>query len=85
MSNLKSTTKNQPAIKLTQFERDEKSSQYEFGICETCDAGLDNRDDFVVTVVADGIKVRCNNCDFYYQVDESVETIFGSCYDEFSF
>jgi hypothetical protein len=85
MSNFETTTKHQPAIKLTQIERDEKCSQHEFGICDTCDAGLDNRDDFVVTLVADGIKVRCNACEIYYQVEESVETIFCSCYDEFSF
>ena len=78
-------TKDTPTIQLTLIERDEKSCQHEFGICDTCDAGLDNRDDFVVTVVADEIKVRCNACEIYYQVEESVETIFGSCYDEFSF
>ena len=75
------TTKHKPTIKLTRIERDEKSCQHEFGICNTCDAGLDNRDDFVITVVADGLNVRCNACEGYYQVEESVENLFDT-YDE---
>lgn len=79
------TTPAAPRIRLSQFERDEKSSQHKFGICCSCDAGLDDRADFAITVVADGIKVRCNDCESYYQVEESIDTMFGSCYDEWSF
>jgi hypothetical protein len=79
------TTPAAPRIRLSQIEREEKSSQHKFGICCSCDAGLDDRADFAITVVADGIKVRCNDCECYYQVEESIDTMFGSCYDEWSF
>ena len=74
-----------PVIKLTELERVQKSSEHEFGICDTCDASLDNREDFVVSVVADGLNVRCNACYDYYAIEESISTMFGLSYDEFSF
>ena len=77
-------TKDTPTIQLTLIERDEKSCQHEFGICDTCDAGLDNHDDFVITVVADRLNVRCNACESYYQVKESVETLFDTSHDEWT-
>ena len=74
-----------PDIKLTELERVQKSSEHEFGICDSCDAGLDSQDDFVCSAVADGLKVRCNACYDYYAIEESISTMFGLSYDEFSF
>jgi hypothetical protein len=79
-------TTQRPVIKLTELERTEKSSEHEFGICSSCDAGLDSQDDFVCSVVADDVKVRCNACHDYYAEEESLATMCGLVsYDEFSF
>ena len=79
-------TTQRPVIKLTELERTEKSCEHEFGICSSCDAGLDSQDDFVCSVVADDVKVRCNACHDYYAEEESLATMCGLVsYDEFSF
>ena len=79
-------TAHTPVIKLTELERVQKSSEHEFGICSSCDAGLDSQDDFVCSVVADDVKVRCNACYDYYAEEESLATMCGLVhYDEFSF
>jgi hypothetical protein len=79
-------TRHEPGIKLTELERTEKSCEHEFGICSSCDAGLDSQDDFVCSVVADDVKVRCNACYDYYAEEESHATMCGLVsYDEFSF
>ena len=74
-----------PVIKLTELERVQKSSEHEFGICDTCDTGLDNREDFVCSVVEYVLHVRCNNCHYYYEEEESIATMCGLIQkDEFS-
>ena len=79
-------TRHEPGIKLTELERVQKSSEHEFGICSSCDAGLDSQDDFVCSVVADDVKVRCYACYDYYAEEESFATMRGLVsYDEFSF
>ena len=75
----------EPVIKLTELERVIKSSEHEFGICDTCDTGLDNREDFVCSVVEYVLHVRCNNCHYYYEEEESIATMCGLIQkDEFS-
>ena len=79
-------TRHKPGIKLTELERFEKSNEHPFGLCGSCDAGLDNREDFVCSVVADDVKVRCNACYDYYAEEESLATMCGLVhYDEWSF
>lgn len=75
-----------PRIRLSPEERRLKSDQHHFGLCCLCDAGIDDRADFVCSVQSDGrFTICCNNCDIYYSVEESIEPNFGSSYDEWSF
>ena len=66
-----------PVIKLTEIERAQKSCEHDFGICSSCDAGLDNHEDFVSSIVADDMKVRCNACYHYYAEEESFQKFIG--------
>jgi len=82
-----SATRHQPVIKLTELERVQKSIEHPHGICSSCDAGLDDPNDFVCSVVADGVNVRCNACHNYYAEEESLATMCGLVvhYDNWSF
>ena len=55
-----------PGIKLTQDQRDVKSDQHKFGLCCDCDAGLDDRADFIVGKHATHTRLLCNDCSAYY-------------------
>jgi len=56
-----------PGFKLTQEERDIKSDEHKYGLCCSCDAGLDDRADFVCHSKKDGeLTLKCNDCDDYY-------------------
>ena len=56
-----------PGFKLTLEERDIKSDEHKYGLCCSCDAGLDDRADFVCHSKKDGeLTLRCNACDEYY-------------------
>lgn len=81
------TTHYQPVIRLTQREREEKCLEHEYGICDSCDTGLDDPADFVSSVVAYELHVRCLSCYHYYEDEESIATMCGiiAVYDEFSF
>ena len=70
-------TAHTPVIKLTEIERAQKSCEHEFGICSSCDAGLDSQDDFVCSYVADDMKVRCNACHNYFEEEESFQKFIG--------
>jgi hypothetical protein len=54
-----------PGIKLTQDQRDAKSEQHKFGLCCDCDAGLDDRADFVLRKHFIS-RLVCNDCSEYY-------------------
>ena len=59
--------KHQPGFKLTEEERDIKSDEHKYGLCCSCDAGLDDRADFVCHSKKDGeLSLMCNACDEYY-------------------
>ena len=60
------TTTNTFPVPLTKEQRDEKSCDYQFGLCDTCDAGLDDRADFVVGKHATYTRLLCNDCSAYY-------------------
>jgi len=70
-------TAHTPVIKLTEIERAQKSCEHDFGICSSCDAGLDSHDDFVCSYVADDMKVRCNACHNYFEEEESFQKFIG--------
>jgi hypothetical protein len=56
-----------PGFKLTLEQRDIKSDEHKYGLCCSCDAGLDDRADFVCFSKKDGeLTLRCNACDEYY-------------------
>jgi hypothetical protein len=56
-----------PVIKLTPDERAVKSDEHKFGLCCSCDAGLDDRADFEVDNRASGgFALMCHACVAYY-------------------
>lgn len=61
--------KHVPGSKLTEEERDKICEQHQFGICCDCDAGLDDRSDFVMCQRDHGgYALMCNKCSEYYGV-----------------
>ena len=61
-------TTHEPGFKLTQEERMKKFDKHKFGLCVSCDAGLDDRADFIVGKHAHIAFHRflCNDCSAYY-------------------
>jgi hypothetical protein len=56
-----------PVIKLTPDDRAAKSDEHQFGLCCSCDAGLDDRADFHVDYRASGgFALMCHACAAYY-------------------
>ena len=62
-------TQHIPFMNLTKDERDKKSTQFKFGLCAHCDAGLDDESDFVCEPRGLGCSwvMACNACHDYYQ------------------
>jgi len=58
--------KHLPGVKLSIEERNQKSDQHQFGLCGDCDAGLDDRADFIIGNHATYTRLLCNNCSAYY-------------------
>jgi hypothetical protein len=58
-----------PFMNLTKDERDKKSTQFKFGLCAHCDAGLDDESEFVCEPRGLGCSwvMACNACHDYYQ------------------
>jgi hypothetical protein len=57
------TQPHQPGIKLSEAERNTNSRSHKFGLCEYCDARLDDRADFIChTPTNVGFKLMCNAC-----------------------
>jgi hypothetical protein len=54
--------KHTPGFKLTEEERAKKHDLHKYGICCTCDNGLDDRADFMCDVKG----LMCNACCDYY-------------------
>ena len=54
--------------KLTGEERNAKSDNHKFGLCPTCDTGLDDRADFIVNtnIHSSGFSLVCAPC-YYHQ------------------
>ena len=53
-------------FKLTPEERAKKSGQHQFGLCESCDTGLDDRADFHCYFNDNKMVLTCNACDSYF-------------------
>jgi len=64
-----------PGFKLTEEERAKKSDQHKFGLCCDCDAGLDDRADFICDYQSNGgMRLICSACsDFRPLVSSSSE------------
>ena len=54
--------KHTPGFKLTEDERSKKHNMHKFGLCCDCDAGLDDRADFI----CERNGLMCNACSEYY-------------------
>jgi hypothetical protein len=62
-------TKNthKPGFKLTQHERTKKFDEHDYGLCVSCDTGLDNKTDFISDPrLPGGFALMCNACFDYY-------------------
>ncbi len=67
------TTKNHvPGYKLPVEERMQKFDQHKFGLCVSCDAGLDDYSDFVRDPVTFTPGLMCNDCVHFYNAGSSV-------------
>ena len=51
-----------PGVKLTQDQRDAKREQHKFGLCHKCDAGIDDRADFIICKYATYVRIVCGSC-----------------------
>ena len=58
-------------FKLTAEERLAKSRQHKFGLCESCDTGLDDRADFHCHFDDAKMTLTCNACDSYFSGGDS--------------
>ena len=69
------TQPHQPGIKLTKEERNTNSRSHKFGLCEYCDAGLDDSADFIChTPTNVGFKLMCNACHEYHNPGRAPDT-----------
>jgi RNA polymerase-binding transcription factor DksA len=71
--------------RLTDIEQALKVTMHEFGICDTCDVGLDCQDDFTSSVTGDSLKRRCNACQSKFEIDEDANAPFFPCYDQLNY
>ena len=56
-----------PGFKLTTEERMKECERHKYGICVSCDAGLDDRADFTCDPrMPGGFALMCNACGDYY-------------------
>lgn len=66
-SAVETTKTHEPGFKLTQEERMTKFDEHKFGLCVSCDAGLDDRADFTTDPrFPRGFALMCNACVDYY-------------------
>lgn len=68
----------EPGFKLTHEERMKKCDQHKYGICVSCDAGLDDRADFTCDPRAPGgFALMCHACSDYYNKRGYVSCGYG--------
>jgi hypothetical protein len=59
-----------PFMNLTKEQRDAKSAEFKFGLCSNCDAGLDDKSEFVCEPrggPTGSFVITCNACYAYHQ------------------
>lgn len=67
-----------PGFKLTHEERMKKCDQHKYGICVTCDTGLDDRADFTCDPrMPGGFALMCHACSDYYNKNGYVSCGYG--------
>ena len=67
-----------PGIKLTHEERMTKFDQHKYGVCVTCDTGLDDRADFTCDPrMPGGFSLMCHACSDYYNKNGYVSCGYG--------
>jgi len=67
-----------PGFKLTQEERMKKFDEHKYGMCVSCDAGLDDRATFQVDPrFPRGFAMMCNACIDYYNKAGYVSCGYG--------
>ena len=67
-----------PGFKLTREERMKKLDEHKFGLCISCDAGLDDRADFIPDPrLPGGFGMMCNACVGYYNKNGYVSCGYG--------
>jgi hypothetical protein len=73
------TTKtHEPGFQLTHEERMKKCDQHKYGICVSCDAGLDDRADFTCDPrMPGGFALMCHACGDYYNKNGYVSCGYG--------
>ena len=62
----KDSTRSPFNFKLTPEERAIKSGKHKFGLCSSCDEGLDDRADFHAYFNDEKMELTCNACDDYF-------------------
>ena len=70
-----------PFMNLTKEQRAEKSKNFKFGLCCDCDAGLDDKSDFVRETRLSGDVKMCNACHNYHMdvFERNVGGEHGGC------
>lgn len=68
-----------PGFKLTEEERDEEHKNHKFGLCSSCDNGLDDRADWVYDA---HVGLICNACNKYYTEGETDGYVDGLVGDD---
>lgn len=77
-SAVETTKTHVPGFKLTQEERMQKFDDHKFGLCVSCDAGLDDRADFMSDPrFPGGFALMCNACVEYYNKAGYVSCGYG--------
>ena len=72
------TKTHEPGFKLTQEERMKKFDEHKYGLCVSCDAGLDDRADFMPDPrFPRGFALMCNACVDYYNEAGYVSCGYG--------
>jgi len=73
------TKPHEPGFKLTHEERMKKCDQHKYGVCVTCDVGLDDRADFTCDPrMPGGFSLMCHSCFDYFNKNGYVSCGYGA-------
>ena len=78
VSSLETNNTHKPGFKLTQDERAKKFDEHNYGVCVSCDTGLDVHDDFICDPrLPGGFALMCTACIDYYNKNGYVSCGYG--------